>query len=284
MFVSAARAGSFSAAARQLNKVQSAISTAIGNLELDLGVQLFDRTTRNPTLTPEGEKLLADAEAVLRRCAALEERANHFSIGEEPKLALAIEVPYQTVVEPLFELAQRFPHIDVLVRQPSHGDVSELVCAGEVELGIAFARTHYPDELSFIQMGKLVMSHVVSYDHPLAMKKQVSFADLREHRRLVYRAHINRLPTSEYLGSAYSWEAESFGALLEMVRAGLGWTSLPRRMMEKDLESGQLVELSLEAYPHPNWLIGVDLLWSKGQRFGAVANWFQGHLQKYKIF
>ncbi|MCS6036963.1 LysR family transcriptional regulator [Klebsiella pneumoniae subsp. pneumoniae] len=49
-------AGSFSAAARRLRKSQSTISTAIANLEADLGVTLFDRATRQPTLTPQGSR------------------------------------------------------------------------------------------------------------------------------------------------------------------------------------------------------------------------------------
>ncbi|HBX1524924.1 TPA: LysR family transcriptional regulator, partial [Klebsiella pneumoniae] len=45
-FVEAVDSGSFSAAARRLRKSQSTISTAIANLEADLGVILFDRATR----------------------------------------------------------------------------------------------------------------------------------------------------------------------------------------------------------------------------------------------
>ena len=50
-FVEAAASGSFSAAARRMRKSQSTISTAISNLETDLGLTLFDRSTRQPTLT-----------------------------------------------------------------------------------------------------------------------------------------------------------------------------------------------------------------------------------------
>ena len=50
-FVAAAAQGSFSGAARALGKAQSAVSTQISNLEIDLGVELFDRTGRNPVLT-----------------------------------------------------------------------------------------------------------------------------------------------------------------------------------------------------------------------------------------
>ncbi|STV72818.1 DNA binding protein HpkR [Klebsiella michiganensis] len=56
-FVESVACGSFSAAARRLRKSQSTISTAIANLEADLGVTLFDRTSRQPTLTPQGEQV-----------------------------------------------------------------------------------------------------------------------------------------------------------------------------------------------------------------------------------
>ena len=57
-FVLAAELGSFSAAARRMNKAQSAISTAIANLEIDTDLKLFDRNSRSPTLTPDGQALL----------------------------------------------------------------------------------------------------------------------------------------------------------------------------------------------------------------------------------
>ena len=57
-FVETVSTGSFSAAARRLRKSQSTVSTAIANLEADLGVTLFDRSSRHPVLTPEGERAL----------------------------------------------------------------------------------------------------------------------------------------------------------------------------------------------------------------------------------
>ncbi|MEG2114396.1 MAG: LysR family transcriptional regulator, partial [Hafnia sp.] len=55
-FVETVSAGSFSAAARRLHKSQSTISTAIANLEDDLGVILFDRSARQPVLTEQGQR------------------------------------------------------------------------------------------------------------------------------------------------------------------------------------------------------------------------------------
>jgi DNA-binding transcriptional LysR family regulator len=69
----------------RLRKSQSTISTAIANLEADLGVTLFDRTSRQPTLTPQGEQVLSYVKAILAasdgwmswpfRCLATPKRA-----------------------------------------------------------------------------------------------------------------------------------------------------------------------------------------------------------------
>ncbi|STW27446.1 DNA binding protein HpkR [Klebsiella michiganensis] len=72
-FVESVACGSFSAAARRLRKSQSTISTAIANLEADLGVTLFDRTSRQPTLTPQGEQVLSYVKAILAASDRLDE-------------------------------------------------------------------------------------------------------------------------------------------------------------------------------------------------------------------
>ena len=74
-FVESVACGSFSGAARRLRKSQSTISTAIANLEADLGVTLFDRTSRQPTLTPQGEQVLSYVKAILAASDRLDELA-----------------------------------------------------------------------------------------------------------------------------------------------------------------------------------------------------------------
>ncbi|MEE1866771.1 LysR family transcriptional regulator [Pseudomonas auratipiscis] len=284
MFVEAVKSGSFSAAGRKLGKTQSTISAAIANLEADLGVELFDRTSRIPGLTASGQKLLIQAEAVLERCLALEAHADCLSETVEPSLTLAIETPYGPILPVLkvFELA--FPYVDLIIRHPVHGDVSELVVQGEAALGIAFSQPGYAKELAFQQLGKLIMLHVCHPGHPLAQLPTVTFDDLHVHRRLAFSAHASKLPSSEYLRSTQLWQAESYLALLEMVRAGLGWTTLPRQLIQRELERGELVELQLNAYPHTDWQVGVDLLWARQRPMGKAQRWLQERLQSNKVF
>src|SRR5471032_2467284 len=60
-FIAAAEEGSFSAAGRKLRRAQSVVSQTLANLELQLGVTLFDRSARYPKLTDDGRALLQNA-------------------------------------------------------------------------------------------------------------------------------------------------------------------------------------------------------------------------------
>lgn len=284
MFVQAAQSGSFSAAARKLGKTQSTVSVAIGNLEADLGVELFDRSARSPVLTATGQKMLLQAEAVLERCLTLQANADCLSQVVEPHLSIVIETPYGPLMPALREFEQAFPYVDLLIRHPLSGDASELVARGEAVLGIAFSQPGYPQELEFQQLGKLIMLHVCHPDHPLAQLDSVTFDDLHVHRRLAFSAHANKLPSSEYLRSTQLWQAENYLALLEMVRAGLGWATLPRQLIQRELAKGKLVELQLGAYPHTDWLIGVDLLWARQRVMGKAERWLKERLLRQKVY
>src|ERR1700728_1559707 len=91
-----AEAGSFSAAARQLNRAQSVISYTIANLEAQLGVALFARDGRRSVLTEAGRTLVADARRVGRLVDELRARAAALRRGLEAELGLAVDVLFPT--------------------------------------------------------------------------------------------------------------------------------------------------------------------------------------------
>ena len=93
-FIAAADEGSFSAASRKLLRAQSVVSDTIGNLEDQIGVQLFDRSGRYPKLTPEGAVLLGDARSIITNVDLLKARAKGMSAGLEPELSVVIDVFY----------------------------------------------------------------------------------------------------------------------------------------------------------------------------------------------
>ncbi|MDP5007726.1 MAG: LysR family transcriptional regulator, partial [Glaciimonas sp.] len=111
MFVEAATLGSFSAAARKLHKQQSTISEAIANLEIDLGLILFDRSTRRPTLTEHGKAMLVHAQQVLDASDRLSRSAHKLADGLESRITLVLSDTYQSPrFEAIFtEFEQRYP-------------------------------------------------------------------------------------------------------------------------------------------------------------------------------
>ena len=87
----AVAAGSFSGAARRLGRAQSVVSTAIGLLEAELGVDLFDRSRRNAVLTEAGKVMHLEACELLRQAERLQLRAQLLSVAPEARLTLALD-------------------------------------------------------------------------------------------------------------------------------------------------------------------------------------------------
>ena len=72
IFVSVVESGSFSRAAEQLGQANSAVSRAVKKLEMKLGVSLLNRTTRQLSLTEEGERYFHRVQSILQEMAAAE--------------------------------------------------------------------------------------------------------------------------------------------------------------------------------------------------------------------
>src|SRR5260370_16607338 len=88
-FIAAVDEGSFSAAGRKLRRAQSVVSQTLGNLEAQLGVKLFDRSSRYPRLTEEGRSLLAAARSVADNLDGFKAPAPPIPPGPHPQPPLA---------------------------------------------------------------------------------------------------------------------------------------------------------------------------------------------------
>src|ERR1700735_321482 len=91
ILVAVAETGSFSAADRRLGRVQSAVSQAVNTLEQVLGVPLFDRAGKTPTLTGAGSVILRDARRLIDGARTMKFRAASIMTDVEPELTLAID-------------------------------------------------------------------------------------------------------------------------------------------------------------------------------------------------
>ena len=117
LFLAVIERGSFSAAARALGKVPSAVSMAIGNLEAELGYALFDRRHREPQPTTMALSLVPHARLIADQLKQLQVHAVQLSLGLESKLSIGVaaDIDRRRLLAAIREISERHPLLDIEV-------------------------------------------------------------------------------------------------------------------------------------------------------------------------
>ncbi len=275
-FVAAAETGSFSAAARQLGRAQSAISTSIGLLEADLGIELFDRRPRSPALTEAGQVLLREARELLRQAAGLHQRALALSTGAQARLALAIDeaLPDAVLDTLLNELSQRHPSLELTLLSGTASEVAGYVLQGRASLAMHFDRGEPAPTFAYRHLGSVEQAIYVGRRHPLAHQPGLRVQDLARHRQLVM--HMD--DRSDMILSPSTWRADSFYNIAAMVADNLGWAILPLNIAEYRGYRGDLRQIRCAELVLPP--VGLRALWRQGSIAGPAALWVQERMQE----
>ncbi|MFC4536773.1 LysR family transcriptional regulator [Sphaerisporangium dianthi] len=177
-FVAVADEGGFGRAAERLSIVQSAVSQQVRRLERELGVPLFDRSTRHVRLTGAGERLLPEARAVLAAAHRTRQVAADVRAGTEGVLRLGVvQGPGDRIYRLLKELAALAPRLRVRPRSLSLPHRLSAVRSGELDAALGRALTSAPGlELLPIWQDRLYAAFPAA--HPLARSAVVGLEDL----------------------------------------------------------------------------------------------------------
>ncbi|MFI6845646.1 LysR family transcriptional regulator [Kitasatospora sp. NBC_00085] len=139
-FVAVAEHGGFGRAAERLDIVQSAVSQQIRRLERELGVVLFDRSTRHTRLSAAGERLLPEARAALAAVRQVGLVAAEVRGGRDGVLRLGtVQVPGDRLYRALAELADRTPRLRVRLRRASPAERLAALHRGELDAALVRA-------------------------------------------------------------------------------------------------------------------------------------------------
>lgn len=276
-FVTAVNQGSFSAAARKIGKAQSRVSTAITNLEVDLGFELFDRSARLPVLTPEGEDMFIEAQAVLAQCQRLQSRAMTVSTGEEISLTVAMDeaVPIVSFENFFQKIADRFPQLKLTIINGSQDDIARWVSEKKADIGILFHLKSLPDSLDFMSIGQFHQSLVVSSEHPLTSTPAPSVSDLNRYRQLVIRDRMGEDQAKPI--SSNHWHIDSYYYITALVIRGVGWALVPEHVAKEEWYVGELVELSTEHIPD-SLLVEMGVVKRRDKGNGKIMTWMYSEL------
>lgn len=228
-FVSVARQGSFTKASKLLFVTQSALSLTIQHLEEDLGVKLFDRTTRKIELTDAGEesldlaeRLIRDFDSTLRSMRALGQRKRgSVSIAAVPS------VMGWLLPDTVAKYIASFPCVDVKLSEDSARNVQMQVFRGHVDFGISSLWLSN-NELAFEPLFDDPYGVIFAPNHPFATRKSnIKWEDLEKLQIVGYNVDLviqNKLSNisniAEHVrGSRY--QASNTSMIEKLVRSGL---------------------------------------------------------------
>ncbi len=281
LFARVARTGSFTAAGKETGKSQPSVSRIISNLEKDLGVQLFVRSTHAVRLTEAGEEYLTRIEPILSDI----EEANHFVRGTGElrgrlRVGSAASFAQREIIPALPPFLEQHPQLKVdLVLTDSMQDLIDEA----IDVAIRFG----PLGDSTMVARKLGSTPRVVVASPSYLKKAGTPkqpADLVNHNVILGPSSIGKAGWSfEKAGKVQSIRVES--QLMISVNestttaavAGLGVVSTSYWSCRNELEAGTLVQLL------PDWTIGnveVNALLAGGRHTKPSARVFTRHLQE----
>ncbi|PXW55960.1 LysR family transcriptional regulator [Grimontella sp. AG753] len=247
IFVAVVESGSFSRAAERLGQANSAISRAIKKLESKLGVNLLNRTTRQLSLTEEGERYFRRIQGVLQEMAAAETEVMEAKLTPRGVLRIDAATPVMLhFVMPMIKpFRERYPEITLsLVSSETFINLIERKVDVAIRVG-KLTDSSLRARPIFTSYRKLIASpdYLARYGVPETAE------DLKNHTCLGFTepVSLNTWPVAAQDGQLYEINCDissnSGETLKHLCLNGNGIASLSDFMIAKELESGELVEV-----------------------------------------
>jgi DNA-binding transcriptional LysR family regulator len=283
ILVAVAETGSFSAAARRLGRVQSAVSQAVNTLEQVLGVPLFDRAGKTPILTPAGAIILKDALRLIEGARTMKARAASIMSDIEPELTLAVDAtfPNDLLMGSLKALSIEFPQMPVSVFTEGLGGAERRLRDGLVRFAIYPIDATGARDLAADFLTEIALIPVVAVDHPLAREPApIARETLEPHVQLVL---TDRTPLTQHsLGggivSHHIWRFADLATRLEFLLAGFGWCNMPAHMVAGHIAAGRLKRL--ETAERDAIEFRVHVVHERGREIGRAGRWLIADLRE----
>lgn len=283
IFITVMETGSFSAAARQLGKVPSAISMSIANLEIDVDLKLFERVGREPLPTPQAQSLYEKSKQLLIEMKQWKQHAFALSSGLESHLNIVVvsELLHTRWTDYIVLLEQQFPVLQINIFSAPQEDALHLLMTQAADLAFMFEREQLQSSEQFVELKREILVPVAARHSPLAESDQVSFEQILQNRQIVV-ASRDRQIKPELLFSKHYWRTDNHHSACSMIKQGLGWGVLPLEMLNEHPElQHELKILQLLDFT-PKFEYFVDLVWSREHQLGAAAHFLINYVRNLR--
>jgi DNA-binding transcriptional LysR family regulator len=286
VFLTVAAERSFSRAAMKLHRTQPAVSQSVRRLEDSVGERLFDRATKDATLTEAGRLLRDYAERLLRLSEEAEGAVKELRDLRRGRVLIgANEASVHAALPLIARFRNAHPLVHVDVRRIPARQIGAEVAQGSLDFGVL---TFQPAEP---RLGAIVLGHdelvmLVHPSHALAHSKEVTLSECARQTVIAHndpshvRDRVLRLFEQHHIPANILVSLPSLEGIKKAVSMQMGVALLPRRCAEAEIARGDLVALAM---PEVRLRRQVRLVFRKsGERSHASAAFLASVEQKKK--
>jgi DNA-binding transcriptional LysR family regulator len=226
----------FGRAAARLNLSQPPVSLAIKELEAELGVTLFERSSRRIALTREGEEALHDARAVLARAELLKRRARDSAQGQSGALSIGFIslAAYSFLPEALRRFMADYPKVKVALHESTTDQMLAELEIGALDLGLIFASPGMSPTLAYRPTQRETLMIALPDSHPQARYSQVALEKLSHERFLGFERHYGPMIFDAMVATCMRhgfspdlFPARQMHTIVSLVSGGIGVALVP---------------------------------------------------------
>lgn len=277
-FIAVAETQSFSRAAERLHLSQPAVSKRVALLEERLKKSLFDRVGRQVMLTDAGRTLLPYARRVIQDLEDGRRALSHLSDTVTGRLSIGTShhIGLHRLPPVLKTFTQTYPQVDLDIHFMDSEVACEAVLAGKLELGIVTLPTQPLPNLETRLIWPDPLAVVVSPEHPLSQKARVKLPELADHPAVLpdeatYTHRIIKAELHKHGVAPRVRLATNYLETLKMLVAiGLGWSVLPRSMLDSTVRAVPIAGLAMRR--------DLGTVWHRHRTLSAAANALIGKL------
>ena len=248
-FLAVAEEKSFSRAASRMHRTQSAVSQTISKLEDELGERLFDRSSRDGSLTDAGQVLQSYAKELLNVRGEAQEALKELRMLNQGKLVIAAN---EFTARYLLPVLQRFhrlhPMIRVQVMRTLAREVPAQVLNHDVEFGVVSFQPDDGDLTSHV-LYRDELALVVYPRHPLGKGKPVGIKDLGAQSLIAhsvlspYREKVIQAFKKHHTPLHMNVQLPTIEDIKQFVRMEIGIALVPLIAVEPEITSGELIHV-----------------------------------------
>lgn len=247
-------AGTFRGAAEKLNKAQSAVSHQIRKLENEIQFDLFSRQSYRPELTSEGMVFYRETARVLEAFRTLKATANGLQSAQEPivRIAMTATMAFDPILKILGDIGTKYPSTHIRVDAEMMGGPLARLMRDEADLIFAGLHDVPIDQVEALPVGATTIRPVAHKNFPPAsLSGLLSRQQMQGYVQVVVSGTVGGEfeQSRDLLAGGQRWNVSDFITKKSVIRAGLGWGGMPEHMIQAELNSGELVGLTVDGFP-----------------------------------